>query len=116
MKRELGDLITREFSFEQLVTNHDVDVTPDLKQAHVYVGVLGGGEEAARAVLAQLHDKRKELQALLSRRVILKYTPQLHFKLDTTVERGTRVIDILQSLNLPEEPPSEEEEEPDAEK
>ena len=104
LKRELGDLIGREFTFDHLVTIQEVDITPDLKQAHVYVSVFGGSERDANAAIAKLHSRRKELQALVSRRVILKYTPQLHFKLDKAVERGDRVIDILQSLNLPEEP------------
>jgi len=107
MKRELGDLIGRELTFEQLVTVQAVDLTPDLKHAHVYVSVLGNGEGSS-AVMAKLHEHRKELQAQLARRVILKYTPQLHFKLDETVERGSRVIEILQTLDLPPESPSEE--------
>lgn len=105
MKRELGDLIVRELTFPQLVTIQDVDITPDLKHAHVYVSVLGGDENAANAVLAQLHEHRKDLQYKLSRRVILKFTPQLHFKLDIAVERGSRVIDILQTLTIPEDEP-----------
>ena len=112
MKRELGDLIGRELSFTQLVTVQDVDITPDLKHAHVYISVLGEGPKSA---LAALHEHRKELQSLLSRRVILKYTPQLHFKLDETVERGSRIIDILQTLDIPEDAPQNEEENPDEE-
>jgi len=104
MKRELGDLIGRELTFDQLVTIQSVDITPDLKNAHVYVSVLGGDEKDARAVIGRLLDHRKELQSLLSRRVILKYTPQLHFKLDKGIERGARIIDILNSLDIPEEP------------
>jgi len=105
MKRELGDLISKEITFTQLVTVQDVDVTPDLKHAHVYVSVLGRPEDA-HAAIAKLHDHRKEFQAMLARRVILKFTPQLHFKLDETVERGSRIIDILQSLDLPPAGPS----------
>jgi len=106
IKRELGDLIVRQLTFTQLVTIQDVDITPDLKQAHVYVSVLG---DDPHSVLAQLHDHRKELQSLLARRVILKFTPQLHFKLDSTVVRGSRVIDILTSLDIPEDKPGENE-------
>jgi len=111
MKRELGELIVRELTFTQLVTVQDVDITPDLKHAHVFVSVLGGGEEAANAVLSKLHEHRKDLQYKLSRRVILKFTPHLHFKLDIAQERGSRVIDILSNLEIPDEPLGEEHEE-----
>ena len=104
IKRELGDLISRQFRFTQLVTIQDVDVTPDLKHAYAYVSVLG---DDPASVLAQLHEHRKELQAAVAHRVILKYTPQLHFKLDESIERGSRVIEILQDLDLPPESPAE---------
>lgn len=108
MKRELGDLILRELTFgAQLVTIQEVDVTPDLKHAHVYVSVIGDPEET-RAAMAKLHEHRAELQHALSRRVILKYTPHLHFKLDEAIERGSRVIDIM--LELDQEQPNKPEE------
>ncbi|XHR27994.1 MAG: 30S ribosome-binding factor RbfA [Chthoniobacteraceae bacterium] len=101
LKRELGDLISREFHFTQLVTVQDVDITPDLKQAHVYVSVLGDNPQA---VMAKLHEHRKELQSAVSKRVILKYTPQLHFNLDEGIERSARIFEILQTLDIPETP------------
>ena len=107
IKRELGELIGRMFTFTQLVTIQSVDITPDLKHAHVYVSILGDDPAAA---MTQLHDRRKELQALLAKRVILKYTPQIHFKLDTTAERGARIFELLQEIDIPEEPKNPEEE------
>ena len=107
IKRELGEIIAREINFGgQLVTIQDVDITPDLKKAHIYVSVLGS-EAGMKSALAKLHDKRIDLQHTISRRVILKNTPQLHFKLDATVERGSRIIDILQGLDIPEDEPVE---------
>ena len=101
IRRELGDLITREVQFEaQLVTIQQVDVTPDLKHAHVYVSVIGE-EEARHQAMATLHDARVTLQRDLSKRVILKYTPQLHFKLDDAIERGTRILNIMDQLEHP---------------
>ena len=44
LKRELSSLIAREITFENaLVTINQVDVTSDLKSAHVYVSILGEG-------------------------------------------------------------------------
>ncbi len=100
MKRELSLLITRDITFENaLVTINQVDVTPDLKSAHVYVSVLGEGRAAA---MQKLDENRTMLQADLARHVILKYTPHLIFHLDDSVERGARVIEILQEIETPE--------------
>ena len=104
IKRELSELIPREISFRAtLVTVQQVDITPDLKQCHVYVSAIGTDPQKKEA-LAALEAKSKILQHNLSKRVILKYTPQLHFKLDTAIERGTRVIEILDEIGLPELP------------
>jgi ribosome-binding factor A len=101
IKRELSEIFTRELSFEgALVTITDVDVTADLKNAHVYVSILGSQEQKA-AALAQMGGHRKDLQHLLSRRVVLKFTPHLHFKLDESVERGVRIIEMLDQIDIP---------------
>ena len=104
IKRELSEIIPREIVFKAaLVTVQHVDITPDLKQCHVFVSAIGT-EAEKKAALTALEDRRRFLQHTLSKRVILKYTPQLHFKLDTAIERGTRVIEILNKIGLPEEP------------
>lgn len=105
MRRELGELINREVTFQAvLVTVQQVDITPDLKNAHVFVSVMGNPEQS-REALAKLHSKRKSLQHLLSKRVVLKFTPHLHFKLDETIERGTRIINILEEIDIPPDEP-----------
>jgi ribosome-binding factor A len=103
IKRELSDLVRRELTFTaKLVTIQAVDMTADLKHAHVYVGVIGNFDEQKQA-LAELHDNRQRLQNEISKRVVLKWTPQLHFKLDTSGERGDRILQILEQLGLPPE-------------
>ena len=82
IKRELGELVGRECQFPAaLVTVQEVDITPDLKHAHVFVSVIGSDEDR-HSSMAILHAARVQLQAALSKRVVLKFTPQLHFKLD----------------------------------
>jgi ribosome-binding factor A len=100
IKREVGEMLRRDFVFDApLVTVQQVDSTPDLKHAHVYLSVIGTEAQRHR-VIAEVQSKRAPLQYALSRRVIMKYTPQLHFKLDTGIERGTNVIRIMDELNL----------------
>ena len=104
LKRELSALLVREMTFENLlVTVNQVDVTPDLKSAHVYISVLGS--DGRKEVLPKLEANRATLQADLSRHVVLKYTPHLVFHLDDSIERGARVLEILQEI---EPPPSTE--------
>jgi len=100
VKRELSAIIARELNFEgALVTINDVDVTPDMKSAHVFVSVLGSAPGAS--VIAKLEEHRPALQTELSRRVVLKYTPHLLFHLDNSIERGARVIEIMQEIEVP---------------
>ena len=97
VKRELSGIVTRELSFEgSLVSINHVDVTPDLKNAHVFVSVLG--TEAGENVISKLTAHRAVLQAELARHVTMKYTPHLIFHLDNSIERGTRVIQIMQQM------------------
>jgi ribosome-binding factor A len=107
IKRELDALIRKEVTMPaKLVTVQEVDIAPDLKHAKVWMGMIGAKEEQY-ASMALLHGARKELQNALSRRVVLKFTPQLHFFLDEAGERGDRVLNILSELKL-SEPPSAE--------
>jgi ribosome-binding factor A len=41
------------------------------------------------------------MQSELARHIVLKYTPQLVFHQDNSIERGVRVIDILQKIEIP---------------
>jgi ribosome-binding factor A len=96
LKRELSGIITREMKFEKgLVTINQVDVTSDLKSAHVFVSVLG---TAGADVINQLEGHRAGLQSALAKHVVLKYTPHLVFHLDDSIERGTRIIKIMQEI------------------
>ncbi len=107
LKRELSALLVRELSFpDLLVTVNQVDVTPDLKNAHVFISVLGA--KGRKEVLPKLESSRSALQAGLSKHVVLKYTPHLVFHLDDSIERGDRVLEIMQQIPEPETAPATE--------
>jgi ribosome-binding factor A len=102
LKRELSEIVSRDINFaaQVLVTIPAVTVSPDLRQCHVFVSVIGQETQKAR-VLEQLEEHRTTMQRELSKRVILKYTPHLYFKLDDSIERGSRVLKIIQDLDEP---------------
>jgi len=100
LKRELGLILVREIDFGPvLVTIASVDVTPDLKQAHVYVSALGNPHQQRHA-LEKLERQRAHLQSEIAKRVSLKNTPHLFFKLDSSMERGSRILNIMDELGL----------------
>jgi ribosome-binding factor A len=87
------------------VTIHDVDTAADLKAAKVYLGVIGS-QMQTEEVLMKLEKKRGFIQNTVMKRVVLRNTPQFSFHADDSVERGVRVLDILDEIgdiDLPEE-------------
>ena len=110
LKREIGTCIERDFEFPGiLVTVHHVDVAPNLRNAKVYVGVIGEAEKR-QAAIDKLNRRHGFVQSQVTRRVILKYTPRLEFELDDSIERGIRVVNLLEELDSienPEEPESD---------
>lgn len=90
-----------------LVTVTGVQVTPDLREATVFVSVLGN-EKARRASLAGLTSAHGVLQARINRELSLRRTPTLVFAYDDAVERGVRMTKLIEDLaaDLPDEPGS----------
>jgi ribosome-binding factor A len=109
MKRELSTVLERGYRFEGVVlTIHEVVTAPDLRQASVWVGVLGRAHDEA-AMIEKLNKEKGNIQRELYKRVKLKHSPQLLFRLDKSIERAVSLINTLDNLPAPlpdEEPPS----------
>ena len=99
LKREIGEVIRREFPVSEtgLVSVNDVDVAGDLKSATVFVSIFGNADQQKRG-LRLLAEHRARIQGLVSRAVVLKYTPILRFVADDSVVRGNRVLEIIEEL------------------
>ena len=98
LKREISSCIEKNFEFpDVLVTIHDVDTAADLKAAKVYLGVIGS-QMQTEEVLMKLEKKRGFIQNTVMKRVVLRNTPQFSFHADDSVERGVRVLDILDEI------------------
>jgi len=80
------------------VTITGVQTSPDLRQATVFVSVLGS-ERKRTATLAGLSAAHGVLQARLARELRMKRTPQLTFEYDPSVERGVRMSKLIDELS-----------------
>lgn len=108
LRREISAVVQREFEWDgSLVTINAVEVSQDLKDAKVHVGVLGGREEK---VIGRLNDQHGFIQVRVMKRVVLKNTPVLRFVGDHSVERGVDIVTLLDEVaDIPTAPPVEEE-------
>lgn len=79
------------------VTLTGVDLSPDLRQARVYVSRLGTEADRDAAVSA-LNHAVAFLRHAVATRARLRYTPALRFVSDATIERGSRVEAIIQEF------------------
>src|SRR5438105_8821901 len=79
------------------VTVTGVETSADLRQARVFVSVLGS-ERKREASLAGLAAAHGVLQARIGRELRMKRTPQLTFEYDPSVERGVRMTQLIDEL------------------
>ena len=92
----LGDAITTELKDPRIgfVTVTEVDTSPDLRAARVYVSVLGSPEERESS-LAGLRSSHGVLQGKIASGMRMKRTPTLTFEYDESVDRGARISRLL---------------------
>ena len=102
LKRVLADLMETLALNEEngcIISITRVECASNLKSAQVYVSILGAkNDEAEQRVIRRLIERKSEIQSLMSKEVILKYTPVLHFVLDHSVADGDRVLDLLRHM------------------
>jgi len=83
-----------------------VDTSGDLGQTKVYLSVYDLKSE--KDFMKGLKSASGHLRYELGRTLNLRHTPQLHFELDNSIERGANIASILNNLDIPNEQNAEE--------
>jgi ribosome-binding factor A len=99
LREEIGAILAREVADPRIgfATVTDVKTTPDLQHAKVWVSVIGDAA-VRRETLAALDRAMGFVRRELGVRLRLRRIPALHVELDASMERGTRVLQILDQL------------------
>ena len=84
-----------------------VETTGDMSYAKVYVSVYGS-ETDKRNTLKAMSSARGFIQNELLHRLAIRRPPSLSFRLDETIEQGNEILELLDSLDIPPEEPTEE--------
>jgi ribosome-binding factor A len=74
-----------------------VETSRDLRHANVSVSIRGTESEQAR-MMQLLGQYRREIQELINKDLVLKYTPVISFRLDNSIAKGHNVLDILSQI------------------
>ncbi len=100
LKRELGEIIRQQLPVDQvgIVTVNYVDVSSDLHSAAVFISTIGSSRQRSDS-LKLLRSKTKLIQGILARSIVLKHSPKLKFFTDESIEKGDKVLEILDELD-----------------
>ncbi|GBE38925.1 MAG TPA: 30S ribosome-binding factor RbfA [Nitrospirae bacterium] len=103
IRQETADIIMRKLKDPRLgfITVTEADVSDDLRHARVYVSVL---EDAKKAeTLKILSSSAKFIRGELGKRIKMKFIPSLAFKLDSSIEYGSKIDRIFDKIRSTKE-------------
>ena len=110
MRREIAEVLMRRMRDPRvtgMVSVTDVEVSHDLSAARVFVSIMPDGPERQRSLDA-LQSAAGYIRHELAPRLGLREVPELRFVLDTSIERGARVDDLLRRIERGENIEDEE--------
>ncbi|RDH48715.1 30S ribosome-binding factor RbfA [Fischerella thermalis] len=114
IKREVSQMLLNGIKDDRvgmgMVSVTDVDVSGDLQHAKIYVSIYGT-EEAKAETMAGLKSATGYVRSELGARVRLRRTPEVVFIEDRSIERGSKVLSLLNKLELQRKPENGENDE-----
>ncbi len=99
MREEIADILMRRIKDPRIgfLTVTDVAVSDDLRNATVFVSVLGKDQDR-EASLKGLESAGSVIRSELGRRMRLKFVPELIFRYDDAMERGSHIMELLHDI------------------
>ncbi len=98
IKEEIADILMRKIKDPRIgfVTVTDVDLADDLRNAKVFVSVIGSDRSAT---LKGLESAAAFIRAELGHRLRLRFVPELLFRYDDSAERGAHIMELLNEVD-----------------
>jgi ribosome-binding factor A len=112
IRTDLSELLQRDvtdprLSNGALISITAVEMAEDLRYARVFVSIMGSPEQRKEAFNGIRH-AAGYLRRELAHRLSLRVAPEISFELDTSIERGSHVLEILHSLEDNKPTPAKE--------
>ncbi len=102
IKHELATAIQQQFPVNEygLITVSAVDVSPDLKNANVYITCLGY-DNGIEGLVKDLNEQAGSFRSRIAKAMTSRGVPKIKFKYDKSVAQGERLTSLIDSLELP---------------
>lgn len=99
IREVISSILLREINDPriQFVSVMRVEVSSDLQHAKIFVSIIGSDEKKQEA-FEGLKSARGFIQRKLGKRIRLRCTPEISFKMDTSVDEGMHIYDLLQEI------------------
>lgn len=111
VKREVSQMLLNGIKDDRvgagMVSVTDVDVSGDLQHAKIYVSIYGT-DEARAETMAGLKSATGYVRSELGHRIRLRRTPEVLFVEDRSIERGTKVLSLINQLSRDRRPDDED--------
>ena len=102
LMKEIADILQREIRDSRisgLVSILDVEVSHDNSFAKVYYSVFGGEEGSKEKTMEAIKEHTPKIRYEVGKRIRLRLTPELRFVYDDSIERGSKVNEIIEKLS-----------------
>lgn len=101
---EVSDILHKEIKDPRIgfVSITDVEVSKDLRHVKIYVSIMGTEEEKEQT-MEGLEKATGFIRSEIGKRIRLRYTPEIVFKRDDSLERGARIFELLNQVKAQDE-------------
>jgi ribosome-binding factor A len=99
--REISEIIQHKIKdprIEGIISVTDIELSPDMRYAKVYISIFGDKEKKEQ-IMEAIEESAPQIRKYIGRTVRLRYTPDLHFTLDESLERGSRLTELIDKVS-----------------
>jgi ribosome-binding factor A len=99
IKSEFGQILQRDLKDPRIgfVSVTDVEVSNDYSHVKIFVSIMGD-DEVKRLTMEGLESAKGFIRTELGHRIRLRHTPEVHLIADNSIERGSRIFELLESV------------------
>jgi ribosome-binding factor A len=103
VREEVADIIMYRLKDPRIgfITVTGADMSDDLKNARIFVSILK--PEERDQTLSILNDAKTFIRSALGKRLKMKFIPNVEFRLDTSIEYGSKIDSLLKKIKTEDE-------------